>query len=244
MSEQKFDSEVEDLLQRLDAHRAVVEQDQGAPLQLTMSPRQNLSTAAHAGVNELIDNLEESFKDLRVVALEKLRAYREEVRWSLPAGAKARSAPFIIARVYRNGRSFEDYVRELARRKELSGNHLADEMVMLAMMVDRAIAEAPPEWMNYKTTEVALRRLYALERAFEPVRGLHDWKPPKNPSKHWRSKVLLNVMDEIDVGSMDPDGHGIESVDREVRERLKDRALIAKSLAHLGGGAASSQESA
>ena len=128
------------------------------------------------------------------------------------------------------------------RRKELAGNHLADEMVMLAMMIDRALVESPAEWINYKTTEMAFRRLYGLERAFEPVKSLHDWKPPKNPSKQWRSKMLLNVMDEIDVGSMDPEGHGIEAVDKEVRERLKDRALLAKSLGHLGSASSSAQE--
>ena len=174
-------------------------------------------------VGELITNLQESFKDLRTMAVQKLQAYNADVLWSLPAGAKARAAPHRIARIYRSSRSFEDYVRELIRRKELSGNHLSDEMLMLAMLMDRAIAEAPPDWINYKTTEMAMRRLYGLEQAFSQVKTQGDWKAPRNAGAKWGSRVLFHVLDEIDVGSMDIDGIGIEPVDREVRDRLKDK---------------------
>ena len=231
-------------MDRLDVHRAVVEADSGGTAGLTETvPRTN---TGHDEVGGLIESLEESFKDLREMALQKLKAFKTDVRWSLPGGAKARVAPHLIARVYRNGRSFEDYVRDMVRRKELAGNHLAEEMLMLAMLMDRAIAEAGDEWINYKTTEMAMRRLYGLERAFAPVRCVADWKPTKGAGAKWRSKVMFHVMDEIDVGALDKDGIGIEAVDKEVRERLKDKALLAKSLGQLpstsGAAAAASSE--
>ena len=62
------------------------------------------------------------------------------------------------------------HCRGVIRRKQLGGNHMAEELLLLAMVLDRALIEAPAEWVNYKTTELALRRMDALERAFESVR--------------------------------------------------------------------------
>ena len=73
-----------------------------------------------------------------------------------------------------------------------------------------------------------------MERAVGPVRCVTDWKPGKNSGGKWRSKVLFHLMDEIDVGNRDPDNVGIESMDREVRERLKDKALLAKAVLKSG----------
>ena len=130
----------------------------------------------------------------------------------------------------------------MMRRKELRGNHLAEEMLSMALLVDRAVMESNDDWINHKSTEIALRRLYGLERAFGPVRTVADWKPSKNSGGKWRSKVQFHLMDEIDVGAMDPDNIGIEAVDKEVRERLKDKALLAKSLGNLGSVPAGSAE--
>ena len=82
---------------------------------------------------------------------------------------------------------------------------------------------------------MALHRLYGIERALEPVQVEADWKPPRSGSKGWRTKVLYHLLDEIDVGGLDKDGVGIEPVDREVRERLREKALLNKSLGQLHG---------
>ena len=42
------------------------------------------------------------------------------------------------------------------------------------------------------------------------------------------------MLDELDPAKGDPDGTAIEGVERELRERLHQRALLAKSLDKLG----------
>ena len=224
----------------MDAHQHIVEEDAGGVA--AGRPQDVSPLAVKSDVADLIESLEESFRDMRECAMKKLRAYRSNVKWTLPGGVKARVAPHMVARVYRSGRTFEDYVRDMMRRKELRGNHLAEEMLSMALLVDRAVMESNDDWINHKSTEIALRRLYGLERAFGPVRSVADWKPSKNAGGKWRSKVQFHLMDEIDVGTMDPDNIGIEAVDKEVRERLKDKALLAKSLGNLGSVPAGSAE--
>ena len=51
--------------------------------------------------------------------------------------------------------------------------------------------------------------------------------------KGWKTKVQYHRLEQIDVGSLDKDGIGIEAVDREVRARLQEKALLSEALAQL-----------
>ena len=190
----------------------------------------------------MVAELQESFKDLRACALTKLQGYSENVSWLLPGGAKARVDPAILARIYRGGRSYESYLKEQCKQKGLDGNHLAAEWLMLAILIDRAVIEGSSGRVNLKSTEMAMRRLYGIERALELVHAEGDWRPPKGGSKGWRSKVQYHLLDDIDVGGIDKGGLGIEAVDKEVRDRLKEKALLAKSLGQLASVPARSEE--
>ena len=180
----------------------------------------------------LVNGFEEGLRDYRVCALEKLRAFREDKAWTL-AGTKARCAPEMIAKIYRSGRSCETYVKEFIQQKGLDGHNLANEMLMLSMLLDKALTESPPEWINYKTTEMAYRRLHGIERAFAQVTKESDWKAPKGAGKTWKTKVQYALLDEIDIRVLSEGGTLIESVEKEVRERLQTKALLQKALGKL-----------
>ena len=188
-------------------------------------------------MKELLTSLETSFKDMREVAREKLRSYREVRDWSL-AGTKARAAPAMVAKIYRSGRTCEMYVRDFVQSKGLEGNHPANEILLLSMMIDKAIVESPGEWINYKTTEIAFRRLHGIERAFANVFKESDWRAPKGNTKGWKTKVQFRLLDEIDIRALDENGTVIDSVDKEVREQLQSKALLEKALGKLGDAAA------
>ena len=101
------------------------------------------------------------------------------------------------------------------------------------MLMDRSLVESPPEWVNYKTTEIAFRRLHAIERAFALVAKESDWRAPKGAGKTWKTKVQYALLDEIDIRSLDESGTVIDSVEKEVRERLQSKALLQKALGKL-----------
>ena len=88
--------------------------------------------------------------------------------------------------------------------------------------------------MNYQTTEIAFRRLHAIERAFSNVHSLNDWKAQKG-QKNWKTKVQYALLDEIDAHRLSEGGSVIESVEREVRERLQQKALLQKALLKVPG---------
>ena len=78
-------------------------------------------------------------------------------------------------------------------------------------------------------SEVALRRLHDIEPAFASVTRESDWRPVKG-NKNWKTKVQYAVLDEIDARKLAEGGTVIEAVEKEVRERLQQKALMAKVL--------------
>ena len=245
-----YDQMMARLMQRLDQHRDVMMRDSGVAVDAPLvSPRATAGSSAldptaggSRGVPDeiagLLKGLEDSFKDMRAVAKEKLEAYKEEVPWVLVGGIKTRVTPQMIARIYRSGGTAVQMAREFIRSKELDGNHLADELMMVAMLIDRGMIEAPAEWINYKTTEIAFRRIHAIERAFDMVRSSQDWRPPKQP-KGWKSKVNYIVLSELDPMKSAQEDVLIEGVEKELRDRLAQKALLQKTLDKLGDPKAS-----
>ena len=57
----------------------------------------------------------------------------------------------------------------------------------------------------------------------------NDWRQPKGgAASKWKSKVRLNLANEIDVRALSASGDAIPIVDRELQSRLKDRAMMQK----------------
>ena len=76
--------------------------------------------------------------------------------------------------------------------------------------------------------------MHGIERAFANVWKEVDWKAPKGNTKGWKTKVQFRLLDEIDIRSLDENGTVIDSVEKEVRERLQTKALLEKALGKLG----------
>ena len=175
MNDESFDDAVAGLLERVDAHEKGVEHDAGRPRGL--QGREDRSAPPSNGT-PLVASLEESFRDIRECARNTLRGYREDVTWTLPAGARARVAPGMLAQIYRSGRLYENYVNILIKQRGLDGCPLATEWMRLAILIDRAVVEGSEDWVNLKSTELAMRRVYGIERALENVRQESDWRQP------------------------------------------------------------------
>ncbi|CAK0897174.1 unnamed protein product, partial [Prorocentrum cordatum] len=224
-----YDQMMGALLQRLDRHKEMVEQDSMA-VTAGGSEQRVVSSTSNPEIDSLVKGLDDSFKDMREVAKEKLQAYSSDVAWTIPGGIKTRVAPSMVARLYRSGASAVASIREMIRTKQLDGNHMAEEALLISMMLDRSMVEAPADWINYKTTELAMRRHHGIERAFENVKQRSDWKPPNGSKAGWKSRVNYALLEELDTTKSDQDGLLIDGVEKELRERLAHRALLAKSL--------------
>ena len=95
-----------------------------------------------------------------------------------------------------------------------------------------------PDFAASEGCEMMCRRIYGLKRAFKEVKCQADWKQPKgNPGAKWRSKVRWDLAAEIDWRSLQEDEEEIPEIEQEMHVRLRDKALIAKSLASQLGGA-------
>ncbi|CAK0904139.1 unnamed protein product [Prorocentrum cordatum] len=210
-------------------HPGDVEQDSMAAAASVSEPRV-VSSTPNPEIDSLVRGLDDSFKDMRELAKEKLQSYCSDMAWTIPGGIRTRVAPSMVARLYRSGASAVSSVRERIRTKQLDGNHMAEEALFISTMLDRSMVEAPADWINYKTTELAMRRLHGIESAFEHVKQRSDWKPPNGSKAGWKSRVNYALLEELDASKSDQGGLLIDGVERELRERLAHRALLAKSL--------------
>lgn len=119
--DEDYDRMMKEFLRRIDSHARVAEEDAAAGS--VTSPRASAPGPPRApeAVQELVSSLEGNFRNFREVAVEKLRAFREDENWQL-AGTRSRAEPAMIARISRAGRSCEQYVRDLIQAKGLDGN--------------------------------------------------------------------------------------------------------------------------
>ncbi|CAK0894126.1 unnamed protein product [Prorocentrum cordatum] len=178
------------LLDRLDRHKEIAQSDSlaataGSP---TAAPE---ASVQHPEVEALVRGLDDSFKDVRVMAKEKLNAFSPSVSWTIPSGIKTPVAPSMAAKRHKNRSTVVSAIREMTRLKQLDGNHMAEEMLLMGTMIDRSMIEAPADWINYKTTELAMWRMHGIERAFEHAKQRSDWKPPNGAKQEWKSESTL-----------------------------------------------------
>ena len=86
------------------------------------------------------------------------------------------------------------------------------------------------EPVNMPAVEVIARRIYGGLMAFEDVKQESDWKQPRNSQGKWKTKVKWGLLKEYDAKSLDASDWRVHDADREVSERLAQRALLAKNL--------------
>ena len=66
-------------------------------------------------------------------------------------------------------------------------------------------------------------------RAFDEVGCEADWRKVAGHQGRWESKVNWAVLKEVDMTETDP-GLEIPRVEKELRNRFKDKALVNKNL--------------
>ena len=131
----------------------------------------------------------------------------------------------VLAHLYRLGRSAKIEVQEYIARRELDICHAAQELLLLSVFLDRMVGEKF-EMTNSDSVEVMCRRVYAFWKAFEDVQQIGDWKQPRGSSGKWKSKVKWGFLKEYDVKALEGSDWRIPEADKEVSERLQQRALF------------------
>jgi len=112
--------------------------------------------------------------------------------------------------------------------KQLERNHVAHEMLLMCMVLDKSLLE-DPNYVNTERCEIVCRRIYALKKAFDGVRSASDWRQPKGAAaSKWKSKVRWDLANEIDMRALAAETESLPTVDKELQGRLKERALLTK----------------
>ena len=157
--------------------------------------------------------------------------YSPTVEWKLPQDLKARVAPALLMQVFQNHSTFREFVKEYIKEKELTGNHIEHELLVLAMAIDSQV-RSDDNFINAEACEILCRRVYGLRRAFSEVKCRADWQQPKGQGAHkWKSKVRWSLLEEIDMRALRDDLETIEPVEEDLRRRLENNALMNKWLA-------------
>ena len=125
--------------------------------------------------------------------------------------------------VFQKHPTVREFVKEYIKDKELTGNHVEHELLVLALAIDSQV-RSDEDFINTEAGKILCRRVYGIRRAFSAVRCRGDWQTPKGQGAHkWRSKVNWALLDEIDMRALKEDFETIDSV-----ERLEKKALMNK----------------
>ena len=181
-------------------------------------------------VSDTIAQLEMESKNPKEALLKTLRSY-EHVPHMKVGGIKSRVAPTVLSKVYKGGRCAKLEVQEWLRTKELTRAPIANEMLVLAMTLDRMMISGDFKGLiNSQASELSCLRMYAIMKAYEGVSCESDWKRPRNANgAKWKSKVDWSLGEEyLRLSTQDT----IEdpSADDEVTDKLRKKAQIQKHL--------------
>ena len=174
--------------------------------------------------------LKDSLRDPRERLMNNAEALAADVDWKLPGSMSTRVAPALIVQLVSKHGSFMNAAQVWISEKGLHRNHVANEVVMLSMVMDRMIT-SNPEFVKSEGCEIMARRIYALRRAFLEVASVDDWKQPKGTkASQWKSKVRWDLANEIDWRTVAANDETLPAVEKELQSVLQGKALFAKYL--------------
>ena len=230
-------SGVDRLMQRLQAHQGLVEVDAGGKTSAHGAPHApGLSKSGQApAVDLMVSKLERMAGAPRDQALHHIKAYQEDEAFTVGAGAKFRVAAHMLGMLFKNNRSAQHEMEDFITSRQLTKCNAAQELLLLALIVDRMVREPGLPIVNMPAVEVIMRKMYGLIKAFEGVKQESDWKRPQGQQgQKWKSRVRWDLLQEFDVASLAQTEWEIEEADDEISSKLKRRALMAKHLDTLG----------
>ena len=184
-----------------------------------------------------LDQMKRLARSAKRELLRKVKRHKRKVPWALPRGYAKRLAPTFLLGAYKDGKTVIDLIEKFGDKKDLTGHHLYDTLLLVARAIhEKVMDEAEPEMINSEATELLVRKLYGTIKAFDLVESCKDWEVPKGGApRGWKSKVNYDVIREYDSLADDSLGVAVPASGAELRRRLKDQALLRK---HLSGEAA------
>ena len=152
--------------------------------------------------------------------------------WSSRACASARSA-------VDSGKEAKDQYETLRKFPESSRRewiYIAAAGLALSWVSGAfaALCESPPNFINYQTTGAVLGRLHGIKRAFATVSKEADGRTARE-AINWKMRVRHALEDEIDARTITENNTGSDSIDKEVRGRQQQKALLPKPLDNITG---------
>ena len=173
-----------------------------------------------------VEPLKEALKDPRAAVLENALELQCPIDWALPGTCKERVAPQFLVKVISKYSSVRGFAQAFIREKELGENHVAKEVILLALAVDKLLHE-DRNFMRSEGCEILCRRLYAIRRAFQDVRRADDWRQPKGAAANkWKTKVRWDLANEIDWRAITEDDSLLPGVEKDIQEQLQRKALL------------------
>ena len=172
--------QIDDLLRKLDEHGRVVEQDSSSSrrAQQGSSPgsvgsfemvRSNSSSSIQdvtSPVRGKIEEIEARARNPRDMALQALKHYKDI---SLRVGnITTRTAPDMLSRLYKSGRTAKAELREWLRSKELEACPAASEVLVQGMILDRMLEnEEVHNLTNSRLAELVRLRICGIMQAYQ-----------------------------------------------------------------------------
>ena len=205
-----------------------------------------MASIASSGVgSELateLARLEEEAISPKDAALQHLRRFQQSDNFKIGGDAKTRVAPQLVAKLYRRGRTAAAELEQLVQERGLTKCHAAAEMPTMGLVLDRLVVHSrDTDVINMPAVEVVCRRIYGALLAFEDVKEEADWKQPRNSNGKWKSKVKWGLLKEYDVKALESNDWRIPEADKEVTDRLQQKALFNKHLEKSGVAAAGAE---
>ena len=140
--------QVDSLLAKLNEHSAIVEQGSGGARASTAAATSGssgtspepLSDSRKAEIIQVkISEIEQEAKNPGESMLQAFKRYKDDVTFGKVGGIKSRTAPHMLPRLYRGGRSAKQEMQGWLKSKELETCPAACEVLVLAMVLDRML---------------------------------------------------------------------------------------------------------
>ena len=120
----------------------------------------------------------------------------------------------------------------------------ARELIACGDTLDTLLIDEPlNDFINKLQVEKLGKKIFGLQRAFENVTQLSDWKKPTGAAKNWSSKINWESAKQVDPELKMPDTlPRIREQEDETRVEMDREAMLLRTQQQLQNAAASRKE--
>ena len=162
-----------------------------------------------------------------------------------PPGYRARVAPATFTHIYSHGKRAKEYFIEWLRSRGLMDCPSARELIACGDTLDTLLIDEPlNNFINSLQVEKLGKKIYGLQKAFENVTQVNDWKKPTGAQKNWTSKIDWAAARQVDPELKMPDTlPRIREHEDETRVEMDREAMLLRTQKQLQDAAAARKES-